>query len=214
MVSNFNRAAADRSLRVNASNIPEDRISGKHWLAFLGSSRGALGLEGGSSLFDIEGDFYRTLMSQLGSQKQIDVDDFLKICCMHLTTMSCIALLLRGFLKQSLQALAIFCCPAATGEFLESGRHFFELKDDMSNYQDLVDFLANTSAQKDMVNTAKKEILSRVEYSASNYAAKVASAIQLVIEKKIPTKQNPQTPFSVRKIKYQSDRVHCSKEPL
>ena len=184
LVSNFNRVAADRSLRVNASNIPEDRISGKHWLAFLGSSRGALGLEGGSSLFDIEGDFYRTLLSQLSCQKQIDVDDFFKNL-LHAFDYNVVH---STITPRIFEAIAAGTCnillPGSYRGVLESGRHFFELKDDMSNYQDLVDFLANTSAQKDMVNTAKKEILSRVEYSASNYAAKVASAIQLVIEKK------------------------------
>lgn len=165
----FLEATAGEGLRCDISYREEDRLYGKHWIRFLGSSRSVLGTESGASVFDFTGELQLATEQYLASHPGATFEDvqqrFLKE---HEGRIRLNQISPRCFEAAALRTAMVLYEGEYSG-VLEPGRHYVPLRKDFSNIDEVVRTLRDTAGLQELVDRTYREIALNEKYSYRSF---------------------------------------------
>ena len=148
----FRAVAKSNSLTFDISSDEESRLYGDDWLRFLSSGRATLGVEGGASIFDFDGQVsklvseYRELNPSAGFHEiwESTVSQY-EGNVVHKT-------ITPRILEAIATKTALVLFPGEYSGVLSPGRHYIELKRDFSNIDTVLEQLKDTSGLQRLVD--------------------------------------------------------------
>jgi hypothetical protein len=165
------------NLKVDLSYQEHERLYGEKWISFLASSKAALGVESGASVFDFTGKIQKLVERH---QQYFPKDSFQKVQEMYFSGS-------EGQFK--LNQISPRCFEAAAlktalvlyeGEYsgvLIPHRHFIPLKKDFSNIQGVVNLIKDNVYLQEMVDITYQEIVLNPKYHYKSFINKVDNVI-------------------------------------
>lgn len=172
-----------KGFKFNISSEEETRIYGDDWFRFLTSGRAMLGVEGGASIFDFDGQVAR-LVSEF--QQQNPEADF------HAVWEGVLRPYEGNVLHQTItpklfEAIAaktaLVLYPGRYRGVLVPGRHFIELKEDASNIEAVFEQLRDIDKLQEMVDLTYDEIMHKEQLSFRYFVKNVDHAVMQVSRK-------------------------------
>lgn len=165
----FQKGAFDYDLRCNLSVKEGERFNGKSWLEFLQSSKAALGVETGSSIYDFTGEIQKNTEAYEKENPNATFEEIEEHC-------------FKGedgkFLSQELSPRVFECAALGVLMILYEGKysgvltpwkHYVPLKKDHSNMEEVVSILKDESRWHTIVQTAYEEIALNPQYSYEHF---------------------------------------------
>lgn len=158
-------------LNIDLSYKEEDRIYGQAWGKFLKNLRATLVTPSSSEVLDRTGELQKSVRKYLSENTNASFDDvYTQFVSKFDHQVHCI------FPPKIFEAAA-FKVPLVMlegdySEVLEPGEHYFELKKDSSNFDDLVSFLKNDDALIVMADKAHKHLIESDRYSYKTFIKK------------------------------------------
>jgi hypothetical protein len=159
--------AAQRGLNVDIEVDDSKRIYGEDWFRFLGSARATLGTESGCNLFDFDGTIQDTIVEALERDPNLEwpaLEQVLgpreNVRMNQISPKMFEAIRLRT-------ALVLF-----EGEYsgvLQSGLHYFALKKDFSNFDEIIALLRDDACVEAMTNRAYRDVIDSGRFSYRNF---------------------------------------------
>lgn len=160
------------NLKLDMSCSEESRLYGSDWIDFLCNVKIALGTESGSSTLDFDGRFSDKWTL---SQSKFPTTMVEPIQCDYGVSSP------RVF-----EYAAAKCLMALTdGEYsgiIRPWEHYYPLKKDLSNFQDLLDFSKNGLERDAMINRAFTHLVESPRYSYSTLADEIDKQISKLID--------------------------------
>lgn len=156
-------------LQVDISWDEESRIYGDAWYEFLGSARGTLGTESGSNVFDFDGSLSSNISRLKEKDPTIAFNEIWesalkehdgKIRMNQISPKIFEAIRLRT-------ALILF-----EGEYsgvVKPNLHYFPLKKDFSNFEEVVDNLMDDELVREVTNRAYEDVITSGKYSYKQF---------------------------------------------
>jgi len=153
------------SLMVDVSSLEKDRIYGRDWIEFIMSSKTVLGLEGGASIFDFDGEAEKAVKQSLKKNKGISFETLSKnVLQAHEGNV-----VHRTITPRSFEAIALGTVQVLfKGEYrgvLEPWRHYLPLERDFSNFHEIVKILQNDEELQIIADQTHREIIQSRKYS-------------------------------------------------
>lgn len=175
----FPVVAARHGLRYDISGREADRVYGHDWIAFLCSSKAVLGTEGGSSIFDFDGEVERSATEYLARNPGAGFDAVFRDVLASFDG----KIVHRALTPRIFEAAALKCALVLTrGEYagvLEPWRHYIPLEPDFSNADDVARLLKDDDRLQEMADRAYDEIVASGRYGMRQFVAGVDRAIAL-----------------------------------
>ncbi len=154
----FALECAARGIRADISTSPDDVVMGDAWFRFLLRSRYTIGVEGGASMLDHDGTLRATTNAYTAAHPDASFDEVEAACFPGRDG----ELKLFAISPRHLEAAATRTCQVLVeGRYsglLMPGRHFIELKSDLSNLDSVLKSLGDEQARAAMVDRAYKEV--------------------------------------------------------
>jgi hypothetical protein len=156
-----------QGLIVDISSRDEDRIYGKGWVEFIRNSRVTFGTESGSNILDYDGKIdqleieYRKKSSAPTFQGFISFVSTFGITEIHGLTNQISPRIFEAIFHKS----ALLLVEGTYSGILIPYVHYFPLKEDFENIEEVISFLKNPEAQQEMANKAYKDIILSGKYS-------------------------------------------------
>jgi glycosyltransferase involved in cell wall biosynthesis len=179
-----------RSIACDISSKWEDRIHGYDWFTYLKSLKAVLGCESGSNIFDFEGDVEIKCTHFLKQHKNIPPESeeiYLKAHeeFLHLYEGN---VLYNQISPRHFEAAATMTPQILyEGDYshiFEPWKHYLPLKKDMSNFNDIIDCLNDSSKTKQMVEQAYNDIVLNKKYHIEHFAEEFDQKINDLIANK------------------------------
>jgi hypothetical protein len=171
----FKDQAPKNGFTIDISTEEKDTISGDKWFDFLASCRYFIGVEGGSTIIDPEGEIWRNGKAYQKQYPNASFEEFEKNCFPGMNG----NLDLIAISPRHLEACAAKTCQVLIeGNYngvLKAGTHFIELKKDFSNLDEVFRRMKDSKLMEQIVENAYKDIVLSGKYSYKSYT-------QLVIE--------------------------------
>ncbi|MCI5056166.1 MAG: hypothetical protein MRY83_08660 [Flavobacteriales bacterium] len=173
LVDIFNDALEGSNLNYSLSYDGKDRFWGDDWFIFLMESKYCLGMEGGASVLDPDGDIMRKGLEMEKNGRKLTYEESR-------------ALLFpdgEGNLKLfAISPRHLECCITETcqvlveGEYfgiLKPGVHYLELKRDMSNLQEVIEDIVNDEKRDKIVKKAYEDVVGSGLYTYPNFVTEI-----------------------------------------
>jgi hypothetical protein len=171
----FKDLAPKNGFKIDISTEEKDTISGDKWFDFLASCRYFIGVEGGSTIIDPEGQIWRKGKAYQKQHPNASFEEFERNCFPDMNG----NLDLIAISPRHLEACAAKTCQVLIeGNYngvLKAGIHFIELKKDFSNLDEVFRRMKDNKLREQIVENAYKDIVLSGKYSYKSYT-------QLVIE--------------------------------
>lgn len=191
-------------LIIDVSLDPADRLYEDAWLTRLASTKGALGVESGSNIFDHDGSLHRSI--SVASQ-QAHFSSYADCAIQYYGEVEPRLVDIEGnvryaqvsprhFEAASMGAAQIMFPDMYSDVFLP-GRHYIELQRDFSNLEDCVDAVRDKKTWAEITTCAFDEIVQNPAFWVENFIERIESDIAECHEVKnnaghrAPTKQVP-----------------------
>jgi hypothetical protein len=170
--------ASKHGLTYDISTNDKDTLLGDAWYALLGSSRWVGGVEGGSSILDVDGGIFKCATEYLTRSPSADFAEVEKHCFpgqdgrIHLSAIS----------PRHFEAIG-----AMAGQILVEGRydgvlqpweHYLPLKSDFSNIDEVLDSARDERLRAQLTAAAYEEVLSNKRYSYEEFVRLVLSEVR------------------------------------
>jgi hypothetical protein len=165
--------AHSHGLKVDISSEEESRIYGDDWIRFLTSGRATLGVEGGASIFDFDGE-----VAQLVSEyKQMNPEaDFFAVWDAVLRPYEG-NIVHRTLTPRIFEAIAaktaLVLYPGNYRGVLIPGRHYIKLEEDASNIEAVIEQIKDSEKLQEMVDLSYEEILHQERLTFQHFVRKV-----------------------------------------
>jgi hypothetical protein len=170
----------DDGLKCDISTKAADRMQGRKWLDFMGSSRATLGVEGGATIFDFDGEAERRTKAYLREHPDAD---FAAVSRDVLTPFEG-NIDHRTITPRCFEAIclktALILFPGAYRGILVPGRHYIPLERDFSNIRDVVAKLRDVSYLQNLVDRAYREIAEIPDYRFRTFVKRLDHAMDEV----------------------------------
>jgi hypothetical protein len=167
----FRRRVPD-DLRVDVSIDAPERLYGNAWYSFLGNTRGVLGVEGGATVFDLDGDVMRAYDALLASEPDATWERFtdaaheeLERCDGALPYMMVTP---RHFEAAALRTVQILFEGSYSG-VLEPGRHYLPLRKDFSNLDEVLTEFRRPDRRLELARATYDDLIASGEYSYARF---------------------------------------------
>ena len=152
-------AAAERlGLRYDVSLEESDRVQGSGWIALLCTGRATLTVEGGTSIFDFDGEAERRTLEYQKTHPKASYEEIAETVLQPFEG----NVLHRTITPRSFEAI---CLKTALigfrGEYrgiLKVDRHYFALEKDFSNVESVAERLKDVEAVEQLIDCAYQEI--------------------------------------------------------
>jgi hypothetical protein len=155
----FRRRAPEAGLRVDISTRDEDVLLGDTWYAFLLRCKYTLGVEGGASILDRNGEIRRRTEAFMQENPKASFAEVERACFPGVDgTVRLVAISPRH-----LEACATRTCQVLVeGEYnsiLKPGLHYIELKRDFSNVDDVLDLIRRDTRRAELTERAYEDVV-------------------------------------------------------
>jgi hypothetical protein len=174
----FQRFAKDAKLSVNISSTERDRIYGDDWLLFVSNCKFMLGVESGTSIFDINGDVAKRVAKYLASNPSAT---FLQVSDEVLEPF-------EGNINYRTISPRIFECAALRvcmvffkGDYqniIKSDVHYIGLEKDYSNIEDVLIKMKDEIYVNNIIENAFRDLIQSGNYHYSRFIAEFDSLLE------------------------------------
>jgi hypothetical protein len=173
IATGFLAAAARFDLRCDISTREEDRLQGADWMTLLCKGRATLTVEGGTSIFDFDGEAERRTMEYLKVQPhapyEVIAENVLKTFEGNVVH--------RTITPRSLEAICLRTgLVGFRGEYrgiLKADRHYVVLEKDFSNMESVAQRLKDTAYVERLVECAYEEIAAVPDYRFETFVRRL-----------------------------------------
>jgi len=182
-------------IRVDSSSEWECRLNGQDWIIALANSKIVLGMESGSNCFDFDGSLKKKVDEILKNSPEIDPWEENGYRFIHSRVLD----LFEGNVKygqvapRHFEAIATFTPQALLpGEYsgiLKKGRHYVEIREDMSNLKEVVEYLNDPIERGKIVECAYEEVALNNKFHYRNFVSSVDRLIAEVLQEKPSSKK-------------------------
>ncbi len=171
-----NERGPRRGLRLDVSTRDEDTLLGDDWFRFLARCRYTVGIEGGASVFDFDGAIKERTERYTAEHPDAGFDEIERACFPGEDG----RLALFAISPRHLEACATRTCQVLVeGSYngvLQPGRHFIELRSDLSNLDDVLDSLGDEERRRRIVEAAHRDVVASGRYTYRAMVAEVEQA--------------------------------------
>jgi hypothetical protein len=172
----FIRRAQESDLRLDVSADGDDRIYGDGWYAFLGNCKSVLGVEGGASLVDLDGEVQAIYDRLLAEKPDLTWEEFSRLAQPELARWDYRITDLTAS-PRIFEAAAFRCAQVLfTGRYadlIEPGDHYFALEKDFGNFDDVVEQLRDPALRRSVADAAYEHLISSGEYTYEGFVGGV-----------------------------------------
>jgi len=172
--------AAAHGLLVDISNNPQDTFIGDAWYEFLASCRAVLGVEGGASILDYDGSIMECTLALAETNPDATFDDYEAACFPGRDgEINYVAISPRH----------LECCATKTCQLLVEGHyngvlipglHYFEIRRDLSNVDDVLELLKDEQRRLEVVEAAYRDVVESGRWTYRGF-------VELVLERTVGT---------------------------
>jgi hypothetical protein len=152
-------------LRLDVSTRDEDTLLGDDWFRFLARCRYTVGIEGGASVLDFDGAIKERTERYVAEHPDADYDEIERACFLGEDG----RLALFAISPRHLEACATRTCQVlvkgAYNGVLEPGRHYLELRSDLSNFDEVLDSLGDEARRERIVEAAHRDVVASGRYT-------------------------------------------------
>ena len=153
------KVAKSYDLKVDISSEEQNRIYGNKWNTFIASARATLGVEGGASFFDFNGNITKLVDEIYMNNPNADFhkvwDNLVRKYDGNIVHKTITPKLLEAIAAKT----ALILYPGKYREILLPERHYIELKQDLSNIDEVVKKIKDPKKLQEMVDRTYDEIL-------------------------------------------------------
>jgi len=174
----------------------EDRLSGTAWETFLRRSNVVLGVESGSNIFDFDGSIVAWCRSYEERHRGEDPSTYQYYLQAHNEFLGTVegnvnyAQISPRHFEAAAAGAAQLLYEGEYSNLFHPNRHFFPLRRDLSNIDDVVDFIQDDVAQKKMACCSFEEIILNKTNWYESFIERADAAIDVkLIEKGLRTEQ-------------------------
>ena len=174
--------AAEYELKVDISSNETDRIYGDAWPRFLMSGRAMLGVEGGASIFDFDGQLANAVKDYKFAHPNADFEEvWSEVLSAHEANVD-FRTITPKFFEAIATKTALILYPGKYNGILHPHRHYIPLERDGSNIKEVVAKLRDESYLQELVDRTYEEILFRDDLSTQFYVSRVDLVLSHVKE--------------------------------
>lgn len=166
-------ALEHRNIHSDISMAAADTIAGSKWLRFLGDSRATIGVEGGSSLIDMDGTIKICVDEHVRDNPDATLADVQETCfpadhgnfklaCLSPRHFEAIA-------TRTVQALV----RGSYSGILEADRHYIPIEPDYSNLDEVIDRLKDDAGVQAIIDQAYADIVESGRYSYRSFVMQI-----------------------------------------
>ena len=164
--------AEGSDLVFDISSSEADRILGRAWYPWLANCRGVLGVEGGVSVFDLEGVVYAAYDRIMAEHAPKSFAEFAKLAGDTLEDWED-RIPVRTLTPRHFEAAAFRVCQILfEGEYsgiLKPMVHYIPLKKDFSNYSEVIDRFRNADLRQELTENAYDDLIESGKYSYQGF---------------------------------------------
>lgn len=177
----FIKEAPKYNFKIDISTEEKDTILGDAWLEFMASCKYFIGVEGGSTVIDPNGEIFKKGTEYQKQNPNATFEMFEQNCFKGMNG----NLGLIAISPRHLEACVTKTCQVLIeGEYngiLKKDRHYIEVKKDFSNLDQVFQLMKDESLRKKIVDNAYKDIVESGNYSYLTYT-------KFIIEKSLSFK--------------------------
>ena len=185
----FIEKASQKGLKIDISTRDDDAILGDDWYRFLARSKYTMGVEGGTSMIDPDGTIRQRTEAYLKEHPGAPPFEEVEAACFPGVDGSCN---LFAISPRHLEVCATRTCQILTeGEYngiLKPGKHYIELKKDLSNLDKVLDMIKQDHLRREMVENAYQNIVASSKYTYNSF-------VNFVINKSLEGKKSRWTKY-------------------
>lgn len=165
-------------LKLDISNRWEDRVYGEAWIDLLRNSRAVLGTESGMNLFDFDGSLEKACAEYEKEHPECTFEEVWELFLKNYEgNVNYAQISPRHFEAAACRCVQILFEGDYSGIFLPD-RHYIALKKDFSNFDDVMEKLADNAFCERMVECAYAEIIMNDAWHYKNYVNNLDAVIQ------------------------------------
>lgn len=157
--------AIQKGLVVDISTRTEDTLLGDDWYRFLLRCKYQIGVEGGASILDWDGTYSKNTEEYLINIPDASFDEVERACFPGVDG----SLRLYALAPRHLDACVTKTCQVLIeGDYdgvLIAGKHFIEVKRDLSNLDEVLDIIAEDESREEITSRAWQDIVQSGKYS-------------------------------------------------
>jgi len=166
------------NLNVDISVREEDRLYGKDWIKYLSHCRATLGTESGASVWDRDGSVARELDEALGRNPHASFEElFEEVLKPHDGKLLYSSISPRIFEAAALKTPQILF-PGWYNELIKPGVHYFELKKDFSNFEEMVKVLKDGDFLSELAENAYRDLIASKLHNQDSLGFVVNEALE------------------------------------
>lgn len=155
----FQKAALQRGIgAIDISLRDQDKLLGKNWYKFLGDCRGVLGVEGGASILDRNGELQRKVADYMQQNPDADYDQIAQTCLADVPQ----SLALFCLSPRHLEASALQTCQLLVegkyNDLLRADQHYIKVEKDFSNVKDCLEQLRDDRLVQQITERSFEEV--------------------------------------------------------
>jgi glycosyltransferase involved in cell wall biosynthesis len=192
------RATSHHPIRTDISSRPADRITGTAWFEFLASSRAVLGVESATNLFDFTGEveiWCDNFIQNNPGADHLSEEFYAEAHRLHLHkfegNVNYAQISPRHFEAAAARAAQVLYDGYYSGVFVP-GRHFIELKRDLSNFEDVLDHLADHRLLEEITERAFEEVVLNPAFQYETFVNNCDNEIEAILVEKRPASLSTQ----------------------
>ena len=184
----FEDKAPKKGLTTDISTRDQDTLLGDEWFKFLLRSKYIIGVEGGASILDRDGEIKKRAQQYMKSHPVASFEEVEAACYPNQDgNLGLVALTPRH-----LEACATRTCQVLIeGDYngvLEAGKHYVELKRDFSNIDQVLAIVERDDQRTDMTERAYRDIVGSEKYT---YEAFVEQVVDIPLAGLQPRRESP-----------------------
>lgn len=171
------RLAQDRKLNVDIELGDRGTLFGEAWINFINNSKFTLGANSGSSLLDPIGDIQRDVRAYLMANPEATFEAVEAACFPGQEGLYSFTAISPRVLEAALLDSAQILVDGEYSGIIKPGEHYIAIREDASNFQDVLAAMADTTEVTRMIGRCRQAILS---IDALRYQNKARMTLELI----------------------------------
>lgn len=169
-------AARLRGLSVDISTRAEDTLFGDAWFEFLARSKYTIGVEGGSSILDVDGSVRARTEAYLEAHPGASFEQVEAACFPGRDGETDLVAISPRHLEACATRTCQILVEGSYGGILKPGVHYLALRRDMSNLDDILTVVARDDVRERLVEAAHRDVVASGNYTYERFVAEVEDA--------------------------------------
>lgn len=169
----FREACRERGLdlRLDLSEDEFKRLHGEAWWRFLGSSKGTLGVESGTSIFDVDDAILEPCEAYLRAHPEADFETVWRaLLAPHEHRVPYLFLAPRNFEAAAFRVCQILQEGAYSG-LMRPGEHYLALQRDFSNFDEVIAQFQDPARRRQLTENAHRDLIASGRHTYARFVA-------------------------------------------